>query len=262
VPPVHVFIVHAHPERRSLNSELKNVAVAALTEAGHEVEVTDLYAMKWRPEADGRDFPEHPADERLHYPIASRKAYRSGTQAAEIAVEQDKLRWADAVIFQFPLWWFGMPAILKGWVDRVYASGFAYGLSKPGGGRWGVRYGAGNLMGKRGMLAVTAGAPAPQYSGRGVHGAMEDLLFPITHGILYYPGMEVLPSFVVYEAARLDTAQFDTVADAYRQRLAALFTAEPIAFRPQDGGDYDEQLCLRSEIDGAATGLAIHRSRP
>jgi NAD(P)H dehydrogenase (quinone) len=53
-----------------------------------------------------------------------------------------------------------MPGAAKGWGDRVYASGFDYGPSKPDGGRWAVRYGAGNLAGKRGMLAVTAGAPA------------------------------------------------------------------------------------------------------
>jgi hypothetical protein len=96
VPPVHVFIVHAHPERRSLNSELKNVAVSTLSEAGHEVQVSDLYAMHWRPEADGRDFPEHPADaEQAANTLAEvkvRQLERSGevpTEAEIAAIRRD-----------------------------------------------------------------------------------------------------------------------------------------------------------------------------
>jgi NAD(P)H dehydrogenase (quinone) len=256
---MNVFIVHAHPEPRSLNGALTRFATGALGELGHIVEVSDLYAMGWRSEADGRDFPARPKDEVLRYPAASKAAFASGTQAPEIAEEQRKLLAADAVILQFPFWWFGMPAILKGWIDRIFAYGLAYGVRQEGS-RWGQRYGAGKLRGKRAILSVTTGSPAPQYGTRGIHGSIEDLLFPITHGTLFYPGMAVLPSFVVYEGARLDPAGFDAVAAQYRARLETLFTAEPIAFRAQDGGDYDEELVLRPGLEGAATGLAIHRS--
>jgi NAD(P)H dehydrogenase (quinone) len=254
---MNVFIVHAHPEKRSLNGALTDFAVAALGELAHTVEISDLYAMGWRGEADGRDFPTRPADEVLRYAAASKQAFAAGTQADEIAEEQRKLLWADAVILQFPLWWFAMPAILKGWVDRVFACGFAYGVPRPGG-RWGERYGAGKLAGKRALVSVTTGAPAPQYSTRGIHGAIDDLLFPITHGTLYYPGMAVLPSFVVYDAARLRGDGFAAVAESYRSRLETLFTAEPIAYRAQDGGDYDDELCLKPSLEGEARGFAIH----
>jgi hypothetical protein len=89
-----------------------------------------------------------------------------------------------------PLWWFSMPAILKGWVDRVYSFGFAYGVGSTAT-RDGDRYGEGRLAGKRAMLLVTAGGWEEHYAGRGINGPIEDLLFPINHGILYYPGYDV-----------------------------------------------------------------------
>lgn len=249
-----IFIIYAHPEPRSLNGSLKDDAVTFLTGQGHEVQVSDLYAMKWRAEADSRDFPQRDPAERLVYNAASRDAYLAGAQASEITAEQEKLKWADAIIMQFPLWWYSMPAILKGWVDRVYARRFAYGVGPKGY----ERFGQGNLKGKRAMLAITAGPEQEHYAPRGVHGFMDDLLFPITHGILYYPGMDVLPSFVLYKAAALPPDGFETAAAKYRARLETLFTTEPIPFRPQNGGDYDENLQLKPGLEGGKTGLSIH----
>ena len=122
------FIVYAHPEPLSLSGHLKNRAVAALETAAHEVIVSDLYAMGWKAVYDAKDFPECKDSGPLNFDKASGEAYKTGTQAADIADEQRKLLWADVVILQFPMWWYGMPAILKGWVDRVFAYGFAYGV--------------------------------------------------------------------------------------------------------------------------------------
>jgi putative NADPH-quinone reductase len=82
-----------------------------------------------------------------------------------------------------------MPAILKGWVDRVYAYGFAYGVGEHSDQRWGDRFGEGTLVGKRAMLIVTTGGWEEHYSARGVNGPIDDLLFPVNHGVLYYPAM-------------------------------------------------------------------------
>lgn len=75
--------------------------------------------------------------------------------------EQRKLLAADAVILLFPLWWFGMPAIMKGWFDRVWARGLAYGYKNAGNAH---RYGEGGFAGKRALLAVSVGGPAQDYS--------------------------------------------------------------------------------------------------
>ncbi|NOK21857.1 NAD(P)H-dependent oxidoreductase [Corallococcus carmarthensis] len=255
---MNILIVYAHPEPRSLNGALKDLALRHLTARGQEVRVSDLYAMDWKAIADGEDFLAPDSGERLFYERASKAAFANGSQSADIATEQDKLLWADAVILQFPLWWFSMPAILKGWVDRVFALGFAYGVGEHGGERWGDRYGEGTLTGRRAMLSVTIGGRAPHYSDRGVNGALDDLLFPIHHGVLFYPGMDVLPPFVAYQADHLKDEQWPSVEDAFKARLDGLFTDEVIPFRRQNSGHYDGQQVLKPGLGDGASGTRIH----
>ena len=256
-----VLMVYAHPEPQSLNGSLKNLAVETLLQQGHEVQVSDLYAMHWKAVADAADFGtlEHP--ERFDYARESGHALRNGTQTPDIVAEQAKLLWADAVIFQFPLWWFSVPAILKGWFERVYAYGFGYGVGQHSGGRWGERYGEGTLQGRRAMLSVTMGGREPHYGPRGVNGPIDELLFPIHHGMLYYPGMEVLPPFLVYETRGIDAAAYDKLAQAYRERLRRLFSDEPLPYRKQNGGDYDERQVLKDTIAPGTLGFSAHLRR-
>lgn len=259
---MNIFIVYAHPEPNSLNGALKDLAVRHLTAQGHQVRISDLYAMGWKAVADGDDFLSHPPGERLFYARASKVAFAGGSQSPDIAAEQEKLLWADAVLFQFPMWWFSMPAILKGWIDRVFAYGFAYGVGVHEGERWGDRYGEGTLMGRRAILSVTMGGRAPHYSDRGVNGALDDLLFPIQHGVFFYPGMEVLPPFAVYQCDRLTADQWPAIAEAFTARLDGLFTDAPIPFRKQNGGHYDTQQVLKPGLGLGASGTALHRVQP
>ena len=256
---MNVLIVYAHPEPRSLNGALKDFAVRRLEQAGHTVQVSDLYAMNWKAPVDAADSLDGAAGERFLPSQDSKLAYASGRQSPDIAAEQDKLRWADAVILQFPLWWFSMPAILKGWVERVYAYGFAYGVGEHSDKHCGDRYGQGTLAGKRAMLMVTTGGWESHYAARGVNGPIEDLLFPIHHGVLYYPGFSVLPPFLVYRTSRMDDARFAATQEALGQRLDTLFTAPPIPFRPQNAGDYEiPALTLKPEVAPERNGFAAH----
>ena len=259
---MNILIVYAHPEPKSLNGALKDLAVRHLTARDHKVQISDLYAMAWKAVADGDDFLNQDAGQRLFYARASSGAFAGGSQSPDIAAEQDKLRWADAVIFQFPMWWFSMPAILKGWIERVYAYGFGYGVGVHDGEHWGDRYGEGALLGRRAMLSVTMGGRAPHYTDRGVNGALDDLLFPIQHGILFYPGMTVLPPFATYLADRLDIQQWPSIAAAFQARLDGLFTDEPIPFRRQNGGHYDTQQVLKPGLGHGASGTRIHLVKP
>ncbi|MBK1611986.1 NAD(P)H dehydrogenase [Rubrivivax gelatinosus] len=257
-----VLIVYAHPEPRSLNGALKDFAVQRLERAGHEVQVSDLYAMRWKAALDAGDDRAHPPGARFDASANSKRAFDTGTQSADIEAEQAKLRWADALILQFPLWWFSMPAILKGWVDRVYACGFAYGVGEHSDTHWGDRYGEGLLAGKRAMLVVTTGGWASHYAPRGINGPIDDILFPIQHGILFYPGFEVLPPHVIYRSGRIDEAGFARASQALGERLDALWTSEPIAFRRQNFGDYRiPELELRPELAPGESGLGIHVRR-
>lgn len=105
-----------------------------------------------------------------------------------------------------------------------------------------------------------AGGWPEHYAPRGVNGPIDDLLFPINHGVLYYPGYDVLPSFVVYRADKLDEAGFSDSAEALRERMRSFATTAPIAYRQQNGGDYlipSMQLCPELG-DPGATGFALH----
>jgi len=259
---MNVLIVYAHPEARSLNGSLRDFAVAHLQRTGHEVQVSDLYAMQWKAHLDAGDTTAELTGERFDASVNSKYAYENGVQSADIAREQEKLRWADAVIFQFPLWWFSMPAIMKGWVDRVYACGFAYGVGEHSDSHWGDRYGEGSFVGKRAMLLVTTGGWDSHYSPRGINGPIEDILFPIQHGILYYPGFTVLPPMVIYRAGRINEESFANHADALAQRLDSLWDSAPIAFRQQNAGEYTiPALTLRDDILPGETGFGIHTRR-
>jgi NAD(P)H dehydrogenase (quinone) len=256
------LIVHAHPEPTSLTAYLKDRGVAALRQAGHEVEVSDLYAMSWKACADADDFPARDPSAPLNYSHASKEAFEAGTQAPDIAEEQRKLLWADVVVLQFPLWWYSMPAILKGWVDRVYAYKFAYGVGPHGGGHWGKRFGEGTMQGKRAMIATTIGGRMAHYGPRGVNGTIDDILWPINHGILYYPGFDVLPPVAFYEVNHAAPEAVEQMAQIYIQRLLDAGTTEPIPFRPQNGGDYNDVQVLKSHLGNGHSGQALHQREP
>jgi NAD(P)H dehydrogenase (quinone) len=258
--PKKVLLVFAHPDRRSLNGALRDVAVRELEALGHTVKVSDLYAMGWKATVDQADFPAQRPEDRLIPVLASKTGYETDTLTDDVKAEIEKLLWADTVILQFPLWWFGMPAILKGWVDRVFAYGFAYGVGEHNDKHWGDRYGEGKMAGKRAMLLVTAGGWEDHYSARGINGPIDDLLFPVTHGTLYYPGFQVLPSFIAYRVDGLDAAGFEALAGKLRGRLQTLDTTAPIPYRQQNAGDYlIPSMKLKPGLGAHnASGFALH----
>jgi NAD(P)H dehydrogenase (quinone) len=256
---MNVLIVYAHPEPRSLNGALRDFSVQRLQRAGQSVSVSDVYAMRWKASLDAADFTSRNTREPLIVEAASRHAFETGTQTEDVAAEQRKLMEADVLILQFPMWWYSMPAILKGWIDRVYAYGFAYGVGEHSDRKWGDRFGEGTFKGKRAMLMVTVGGWAPHYSDRGINGKMDDLLFPINHGVLYYPGFDVLPAYVVYRTGKLDDARYQRTLAELGARLDALQDTDPIPYRMQNGGDYDIPSCeLKSGLSAGRGGFDIH----
>jgi len=247
---MNIHIVYAHPDRNSLNASLRDEAVQTLEGLGHAVTVADLYAMNWKAVADYDDFgpgAEGP------FMTAAREAFEQDAQSADINAEQERLLAADAVILQFPLWWFTVPAIMKGWMDRVFTNGFGYGDNRV----W-KRYGDGVLAGKRAMVIVTTGAGEPHLSDRGINGDINDLLFPIQHGVLFYTGMQVLSPVVVTGAAIIDDSGYADTVKHLRGRLETLAETEPIAYRRQTE-DYDQakRLLPGREAEGT-TGFALH----
>ncbi|WKB55405.1 NAD(P)H-dependent oxidoreductase [Eleftheria terrae] len=250
-----VLIVFAQPEPASLTRQFVDLARDTLQGQGHEVLLSDLYAMQWKAVFDEQDFPHRADPRRLSFVAESGHAWRQGHQPPDIALEQRKLLSADAVILAFPLWWFSMPAILKGWVERVFAYGLAYGYQDAGN-RY--RYGEGGLQGKRALLSVMVGGPGTDYSARGINGPLEQLLFPITHGTLFFAGMEVLPTHAVYGTGHITAQAVDAAKAVWRRRVERLFDDVPIAFRPQNGGDYVDGHVLADHVAPGQRGLDAH----
>jgi NAD(P)H dehydrogenase (quinone) len=217
---MRIFIVHAHHEPTSFNSAMTNEATASLSAAGHEVVVSDLYAMSFDPVSDRRNFTTVSEPSYLKQQSEESHASVHHGFVPELQAEMDKLVWCDALILQFPLWWLGLPAILKGWVDRVFAVGRAYG-----GGRY---FSKGVFSSKRAMCSVTVGGPADAYSEIGVYGPIAPILFPINHGILGFVGFTVVEPFIVHSPARMSASERAAGLADYRRRVLSLLTAPTI----------------------------------
>lgn len=238
-----------------MTRQLVEVAEEVLRGQGHTVLRSDLYGMRWKAVLDEHDFPHRADTSRLSFIAESGHAYTNGLQTADVTAEQYKLLTADALLLHFPLWWFGMPAMLKGWIDRVFAFGLAYGY-RGAGNRY--RYGEGGLSGKRALLCVAVGGPAADYGPRGINGPLEQLVFPITHGTLYFAGMDVLPTYAVYGSGALEGQSLADARQAWRSRAARLFEDAPIPFRPQNGGDYPDRHVLADPVAPGQSGLMAH----
>lgn len=106
------LLIHCHPNPESYNAALYRAAGQALTEGGHEVQALDLYAEGFDPVLTR----------------AERKAYLEDPTWVEQRVQShvDALRWAEQLVFVHPTWWYGPPAVLKGWLERVWLPGVAF----------------------------------------------------------------------------------------------------------------------------------------
>ncbi len=99
------------------------------------------------------------------------------------------------------------------------------------------------------------------YAPRGINGPMDDLLFPIHHGILYYPGFEVLPPYVVHRTGKVDAAAYARIEQELGARMDTLFSTAPIPFRRQNHGDYEiPALTLRPDIAPGRSGFGVHQA--
>ncbi len=221
---MNIFIVYAHPEPRSFDNEMKHKAIDVLTQAGHAVQVSDLYAMRFKAVMDSTDFTR-PVDQQCFNPqLEQQHAAQTNTFIADIQHEQHKLIWAELVVFQFPMWWYSAPAIVKGWIDRVLAYGFAYGSH--------------SLRGRRAMLVVsTGGQPRPFTPEKRV--VVSQLLDHIQRSVLYFCGLDVLPPYAVYGAVNATQQQREHFMLQYVQLLRTIDEITPLDF---DAPNYGLQL--------------------
>jgi len=230
---MNVLIVHAHPEPQSFCSSMRHVATETLQAQGHTVVVSDLYAQGFNPVASAADFGTRKNPEYLTYALEQRQAYEAGTIAADIRAEIDKVRACDLLILNFPIFWFSTPAILKGWIDRVFISGIFYGGKRI--------YGGGGMQGKQAMLSVTLGGREDMLCEGGIHGDLATMLRPLTQGTLGYVGMSVLPTFAAHHVPYLKPEARAALMERWRQLLGPALTEQAPLPMPQLT-DYDDSF--------------------
>lgn len=227
-----VLIVHAHPEPQSFTAALRDLARETLQGQGHEVRVSDLYAMNWNPVASAADFTERANPDYLVYALEQREGVKGGQLAADIQAELDKLLWADLLILNFPLYWFSVPAMLKGWIDRVLVSGVCYGGKR--------FYDQGGLAGKQALVSLTLGGREHMFGEGAIHGPLQDMLRPLLRGTLAYVGLQVLEPFVAWHVPYISHEAREDFLRAYQQRLEGLEQEQPLVFPRLD--QFDERL--------------------
>jgi NAD(P)H dehydrogenase (quinone) len=171
------LIIYAHPNPESLNHDILDRTVSTLKKNGHEVVVRDLYALDFYPVLKPEDT----------------EAMKAGKTPDDIKIEQGFISEADVITFIYPIWWTGLPAIIKGYVDRVFAYGFAYASGENGIMKL--------LKGKKGLIINTHGTPNEIYDEIGMTAGLK-----VTSdvGIFDFTGIEAVDHLLFGSIGYLD----------------------------------------------------------
>jgi len=181
-----ILMIYTHPNSKSFNYAIRERVLAALQEAKHEIKIKDLYAHPLKAGLDGEDFGQ----------------IMSGRFPRDVQNEQSDILWAEGLIFIYPTWWFERPALLKGWIDRVFLKGFAYDF--------GAKGVVGLLKQKKALIFTTTGGSEEDYKKSGFH---ETLLKPMTLGTLQFCGIPQVEGKIFYAVPQ--------VSDVIRKNMLA-----------------------------------------
>lgn len=215
-----ILIVYYHPEMQSFNGAMFEKAVSVLEAEGHEIRISDLHAQQFNPTSGRHNFRNTSNTDYFKQQQEEIHATETSGFADDIEEEIQKIEWCDLMIWQFPLWWFGLPAPLKGWVDRVFAMGRTYGN-----GRF---YENGVFKGKSAMLSLTTGGPAEAYLSDGFNGDIHAILRPIHRGMLEFVGFQVFSPHIVYGPAHISDEERTFLLNQYGDRLKQIHQERPV----------------------------------
>lgn len=218
-------IVLAHPEVKSFNAHLSHTTQRTLGVAGWEVTASDLYAMGFDPSEGAQHYRTRQDPDVFHTQTEQRFSAENNVTPSDVDREVQLLTACDLLVVHFPLWWFGMPAILKGWIDRVFVYGRTYTST--------MRYDAGVCAGKKMIACVTMGASEEACAHNGREGDTQLHLWPLLFPFRYL-GFEVYEPQMFYGVggvAFLENEQDGlSTLETYVNRWAA--TLETLSTRP------------------------------
>ncbi|WP_028668759.1 NAD(P)H-dependent oxidoreductase [Runella zeae] len=162
------LIIYAHPNEGSLNHHFMQTVEKILQSKNQEIEIRDLYQLNFNPILSLQDM----------------QGQRIGKVAEDVKQEQDYISWADHLTFIYPIWWTGMPAMMKGYIDRVFSYGFAYRYDQ------GIQKGL--LTDKQTTIINTQGKSKSEYENIGMDKALS---LTSDKGIFTYCGLEINQHF-------------------------------------------------------------------
>ena len=186
---MRAHIVLAHPEPRSYNANLADIARKPLEASGWTTTLSDLYQLQFDPCERASHYPAPLDKTRFDVQAEQRHASNNASIPADVAAQIALLDQADLLILQYPMWWHMPPAMLKGWLDRVLLFGEVYSSKQ--------RFEHGRFVGKRAMLSVTVGTSQETYAFNGRSGDIDLMLWPGNFSLAYV-GYSVLTPFIAY----------------------------------------------------------------
>lgn len=226
-------IVLAHPEHRSFNGKLAGVSESTLSDKGYEVTLSDLYEIGFDPCEAERHYRERSDRSVFHAQTEQRFNANNGTTPTDVNDEADRLLSADLLVVHFPLWWFGAPAILKGWMDRVFVYGKVYKSQ--------MRYDTGSCRGKKMIACITTGASSDSCSFDGREGDTRLVIWPLLFPFRYI-GFDVVKPVIMHgiggvasiEAHENGVSDLDRYKQNWKSTLSKLDTRKVVSFNADD----------------------------
>jgi len=216
---MNVLTVYAHQDPQSFGAAMHSTTLSTLAANGHKTIISDLYASGFRAVAAKWDFKTSGGPHKNYMMEQKRVAEKDGggSFAEDIRQEITRVHVADLIIFEFPLWWSAPPAVVKGWLDKVFALGIVWDRDH--------RYSEGKLKGKQALVVVGAGDPKESYTKDGMHRAsVIQHLFPLLHSTLAQSGLDVLDPFVAYDLTDASVKDRQATLDGYGVHLSKQLT--------------------------------------
>ncbi|AGL02049.1 NAD(P)H-dependent oxidoreductase [Desulfoscipio gibsoniae] len=189
------LVIFCHPNPKSFNAAILDVVKQELEQRAAEIKVKDLYAMNWNPVLSASDFQQFLANQKPE----------------DIAGEQADVAWADILVLISPIWWFSVPAMLKGYIDRVMSQGFAYEYTDNGP--------RGLLPGKRAAIITTSGADENTANQSGM---MQAINTSFVNGIFAFCGFADVKYINYYAVPMVSNEERKQMLDNVRQFIKTI----------------------------------------
>jgi NAD(P)H dehydrogenase (quinone) len=192
-------IVYAHPEPHSFVASMRDLTQKTLDARGWQTSMTDLQSIDFNAIASGADFGTRSRPDHLVYSLEQRHAWENGSIDPQIAAEVKAVREADLLVLVFPIFWYSVPAQLKGWIDRVFLSGVFYGGTRI--------YDRGGMRGKHALVVSSLGGRDYMFGPGSIHGDLNGMLRHLLQGTLGYVGFSVYEPFFAYHVPYVEPSE-------------------------------------------------------